>query len=386
MQTIQYIDTEEALEKVCQDIIDQPWIAIDTEFLRERTYFPKFCLLQIATPGLVALIDVISLPSLGCLDKILYNPAIIKIFHSCRQDMEIFYHLGGQLPQPVFDTQLAAPLLGFQEHTGYSMLVSSLLKVNLSKAHTRTDWSLRPLSEEQLQYAADDVIYLCQIYQIINQKLNELGRLSWLQSDFSTLTNIDLYRVSSENAWLKVKGKNKLSGKQLTVLQALAEWRENTAQAENRPKNWLIRDEVLLDLARLQPTEMKQLYNLRSMPERISKRYGKELCSLIAAAIKSEPIKIDESKRPAKKSQQQEATLDILAAVVRIRANENLLNPAILATRKDLEILLFDYPECRLLHGWRYNMVGQELSALLKGNLTLTLRSGKVNIGRVTEQ
>ena len=385
MQTIQYIDTEEMLEKVCQDFIEQPWVAIDTEFLRERTYYPKFCLLQIATPDLVVLIDTIRLSSLRSVDKILYNPSIIKVFHSCRQDMEIFYHLDGKLPKPVFDTQLAAPLLGFQENTGYSMLVSSLLKVNLSKAHTRTDWSLRPLSEEQLQYAADDVIYLCQIYQIINHKLNHWDRLNWLQDDFTALTNTNLYQVYSENAWLKIKGKNKLSGKQLSVLQVLAKWRENTAQAENRPKNWLIRDEVLLDLARLQPVDIKDLYTLRSLNERIGKRYGSQLCRLIAEARNTAPIKLNETKRSAKKSQQQEATLDILAAVVRIRADENMLNPAILATRKDLEMLLLEFSECRLLQGWRYNMVGRELSAILKGQLSLIVRSGEVSINVVTE-
>jgi Ribonuclease D len=139
---------------------------------------------------------------------------------------------------PVFDTQLAAPLLGFQENPGYAMLVSSFLNVNLSKVHTRADWSVRPLSQAQIQYAADDVIYLCKIYKIMCQQLEDLGRLSWLEKDFEQLKNTELYQLSPVNAWLKVKGKNRLTGKQLSIIQVLSEWRERTAQAENRPKNW----------------------------------------------------------------------------------------------------------------------------------------------------
>jgi len=138
----------------------------------------------------------------------------------------------------VFDTQLAAPLLGFQENPGYAMLVSSFLNVNLSKVHTRADWSVRPLSQAQIQYAADDVIYLCKIYKIMCQQLEDLGRLSWLEKDFEQLKNTELYQLSPVNAWLKVKGKNRLTGKQLSIIQVLSEWRERTAQAENRPKNW----------------------------------------------------------------------------------------------------------------------------------------------------
>ncbi|MEY3786899.1 MAG: ribonuclease, partial [Pseudomonadota bacterium] len=171
MIPIQYIDTPEQLAKLCEQIKKETWLALDTEFLREKTYYPKFCLLQIATPEWVACVDPIALPKLDVLFEAIYNPAIVKVFHSCRQDLEIFFQWTGQLPSPIFDTQVAAPLLGFQDNPGYAMLVSSLLSVNLNKAHTRADWSKRPLTEAELEYAADDVIYLCQIYQIMVQKL-----------------------------------------------------------------------------------------------------------------------------------------------------------------------------------------------------------------------
>ncbi|MGZ5026496.1 MAG: ribonuclease D [Methylobacter sp.] len=381
MTKIQYINTSDQLEKLCEQLKKEPWIALDTEFLREKTYYPKFCLLQIATPEWVACVDPIALPALDSLFDVIYSPAIVKVFHSSRQDLEIFYQLTGKLPEPLFDTQIAAPLLGFQENPGYAMLVSSLLNINLNKAHTRADWSKRPLIEAEIQYAADDVIYLCKIYQMMLKKLAELGRAEWLERDFAELANPDLYQVKPEKAWLKIKGKNKLTGRQLSIVQALAEWRERTAQSEDRPKSWLLRDELLFDIAKLQPETIAELANVRAINERTVNRYGAELCQLITAAKNRPPVPLNEKGRPAKKTQQQEAILDILTALVRIRAEENSLNPVILATRKDLEVLLFnDDDECPLLHGWRFEMAGRELVGLLKGELLLGIESDKLDI------
>jgi ribonuclease D len=381
MIPIQYINTPDQLAKLCEQIKKETWLALDTEFLREKTYYPKFCLLQIATPEWVACVDPIALPKLDVLFEVLYNPAIIKVFHSCRQDLEIFFQWTGQLPSPIFDTQVAAPLLGFQDNPGYAMLVSSLLSVNLNKAHTRADWSKRPLTEAELEYAADDVIYLCQIYQIMVQKLTALGRIDWLKNDFAELTNPALYAVDPEKAWFKIKGKNKLTGKQLSIIQTLAEWREKTAQAEDRPKSWLLRDELLFDLAKLQPETVPELANVRGINERAVNRYGKELCQLITAAKNRPPLPLNEKDRSAKKTQQQEAILDILTALVRVRAEENALNPTILASRKDLEELLSNGDdECPLLHGWRYTMAGKELVGLIKGELLLGIDSDKLAI------
>ena len=381
MIPIQYINTPEQLVTLCAQIRKESWLALDTEFLREKTYYPKFCLLQIATPEWVACIDPIALSDMSELYEALENPAIVKVFHSCRQDLEIFHQATGKLPGPIFDTQIAAPLLGFQDNPGYAMLVSSLLSVNLNKAHTRADWSKRPLTEAELEYAADDVIYLCQIYQIMVQKLTALGRIDWLKNDFAELTNPALYTVDPEKAWFKIKGKNKLTGKQLSIIQTLAEWREKTAQAEDRPKSWLLRDELLFDLAKLQPETVPELANVRGINERAVNRYGKELCQLITAAKNRPPLPLNEKDRSAKKTQQQEAILDILTALVRVRAEENALNPTILASRKDLEELLSNGDdECPLLHGWRYTMAGKELVGLIKGELLLGIDSDKLAI------
>lgn len=378
MKNIEYINKPEQLDNLCQRIENAPWIAVDTEFLREKTYYPKFCLLQLATPEWVACVDPIALPDLKKLFDAIYNPNITKVFHSCRQDLEIFYQLTGKLPSPIFDTQIAAPLLGFTESVGYAMLVSSFLNINLEKTHTRADWSARPLSTDEIQYAADDVIYLCEIYQKMTAKLEKLGRLNWLKEDFAALENSAQYETHPDNAWLRVKGKSKLTGKQLSIIQAVSKWRETVAQKENRPKNWLLRDEQLFDFAKFQPETIDALLKIRGLNERTINYYGKELCALIKAAKNAPPIPMPEyTKSISGKNQQQEAIVDILFALVRIRAEENQLNPTSLATRNDLDILL-NGEDCLLLHGWRFSMVGNELQQLLSGKAQLKIENNSV--------
>jgi ribonuclease D len=377
---IEYIKKPEQLDDLCQRIENAPWIAVDTEFLREKTYYPKFCLLQLATPEWVACVDPIALPDLSKLFDAIYNPNVIKVFHSCRQDLEIFYQLTGKLPTPIFDTQIAAPLLGLQENTGYATLVSTFLNINLNKNHTRADWSYRPLSDDEIQYAADDVIHLCDIYQHMVKQLTELGRMDWLNADFAALENPEQYETSPENAWLRVKGKNKLTGKQLSIVQAISQWRETAAQNENRPKNWLLRDDLLFDFAKLQPETMEALSKIRGISERAVNYYGKELCALVKVAKTTPPIPMPEyTKNAFSKNQQQEAIIDILFALVRIRAEENQLNPTILGTRSDLDALLNgNDEECLLLRGWRFSMVGKELQQLLRGELQLKVENGNL--------
>ncbi len=375
---IEYIDRPEQLGELCQRIQREAWIAIDTEFLREKTYYPIFCLLQIATPEWVVCIDPIALTDLTELFEAINKPNIVKVLHASRQDLEIFYQITGKVSSPVFDTQIAAPLLGFQENPGYAMLVSSFLNINLSKAHTRTDWSVRPLSQAQIQYAADDVIYLCKIYLIMCQKLEEFGRIDWLKKDFELLKNSELYQISPENAWLKIKGKNRLTGKQLAIAQVLSKWREQTAQIENKPKNWLIRDDLILELAKLKPQTVPELIKFRGMNDRTARRHGKVICQLINEAKDKAPIPINDKTKPSKKTQPQEAVLDVMTAIVRMRAHENSMNPIILASRKNLEKLLLEDGDNSLLQGWRYSMVGKELQGLLKGQYKVALDKEQV--------
>lgn len=379
MNDIQFIDTAEDLHELCQEMKKAPWLAMDTEFLREKTYYPKFCLLQIATLDWVACIDPIALE--GQMDElfgIINDPAIIKILHSCRQDVEIFYQLSGKLPRPIYDTQLVAPLLGYQENPGYAMLVSGFLNINLSKTHTRTDWSQRPLSAEQIQYAADDVIYLAKIYCMMEEQLKKLGRENWLNDDFEQLLNPELYDIPAGKAWLKIRGKNKLTGKQLAIVQVLAEWREEAAKRSNRPKNWIVRDEHIMDMAKLQPTTVQALSKIRGVTDGFVKRSGKKVCELIEMAQDLPPLKVKTKSKSGKKTQKQEAVLDILSGIVRLRADENSLNPIILATRKDLEAFIEGDEDCALLKSWRYSMVGEELQNVIQGKYVITVDNNDV--------
>lgn len=375
-----FINTPAALAAFCQSIAGCTWLAMDTEFLRDKTYYPQFCLLQIAAAGQVACIDPLALPDLGPLLDILFDPQVIKVLHAARQDLEIFQQRYGKLPAPLFDTQIAAPLLGYADQIGYAGLVQEVLGVALEKGHSRTDWSQRPLSVEQLAYAADDVIYLAQLYPELRRRLEALGRLDWLDSDFQALAEPTLYENPPETAWQRLSGAFKLKGPALSVLQAAAAWREQTAQRENQPRGWVLKDDVLFDLARLQPKKLEQLQSLRALNERTLRRHGEELCRLVQTALASPAQPLPRKPRPAAATPEREALLDVLGAVVRLLAERHTLNPAVVAGRKDLEALVAGEKNCKLREGWRYHLVGAELEALLRGEHQLRVDDGRLRL------
>jgi len=376
-----FVNSLAQLEEVCRIFESSEWLALDTEFLRETTYYPKFCLLQIASSDHIACIDPLALTTLEPLRKLLFHPTITKIFHSGRQDLEIFYNIFGAVPNPIFDTQVAAPLLGFGDQIGYAALVSQIMGIHLEKAHSRTDWTVRPLSDEQLKYACDDVVYLAEIYRKILKRLVDLKRLDWLQEDFEALTNPGLYNNQPKQAWQRIRGTNKLTSIQLTVLQVVAEWRETVAQQKDKPRNWIFRDDFIIDLARLRPECMKTLANIRGLPNRARKDYGENLCALVKKAKTILPVTDEIEKKPIKKTLEQEAILDLLASVVRLRAAENSLSPTVLASKKDLEQLLVNPTKAKILHGWRKNLIGDELMEVLAGERTLSISNGVIRIG-----
>jgi len=375
---IQYIDTPDALRLFSEQISGADWIALDTEFLREKTYYPKLCLIQIATTEVVACIDPIALDDLSPLLDVIFDARITKVMHAARQDLEILFNIQGSVPVPVFDTQIAALLLGYPDQIGYGNLVKETLGVSLEKKHTRADWSLRPLSKDQVQYAADDVVYLVAVYQQLLEKLNGLQRLDWLNGDFKRLTSADLYLNDPEKAWHKVKGGKRLKGTSLSVLQAFAAWREKTAQKKNIPKGWLMRDDVLIDLARLQPDSASSLGKIRGIGEGLVKRNGEYLLGLIEDAKKKQPEPLADREFRQRLSPSQDALVDVMMAVVRISAENNSLNPAVLATRKHLEKLLAGETDSSLMQGWRKELIGDQLQALLNGDLDLAVKNGEL--------
>ncbi len=380
LPAVQYIDNPLALTELCAQLRGNPWLALDTEFLREKTYYPKLCLLQVATPDLVACIDPLTLEDLSPLLDVIYQEGITKVMHAARQDMEIFFHLRNALPSPVFDTQIAALLLGYPDQIGYGNLVKETLGIELEKLHSRTDWSRRPLSDEQIRYAAEDVFYLAQVYQHLVEKLSGLGRLDWLSEDFARLTHVELYNNDPAHAWLKVRGGNRLKGASLSVLQALAQWRETAARDQNRPRGWLLRDDELVEIARHLPVTPAALGAIRGLHERFIDKHGARLLELVADARRHPPKPLTSTELPVRLSPLQEALVDAMMAVVRVSGAENALNPGVLASRKQLEQLANGTPDSEVLHGWRGQLVGKRLQALLSGKLGLYAHNGAVEL------
>lgn len=381
-----HIETPEQLEQFCDSIKNSQWLALDTEFIREKTYYPQLCLLQVCNGETAACVDPLSLNSLDPLIDIVMNPSIVKVFHAGRQDLEIFNILWHKLPAPLFDTQLAATLLGLGEQLGYATLVQKLLGKELDKGHTRTDWSRRPLQEGQLRYALDDVIYLGEIYLDLAGRLRELGRENWLQEEFALLANPDTYRIDPAGAWQKIKGRQRLKGVQLAVLKALAAWRENLAVASDRPKRWIVKDEILVDLARRMPKNPDDLSRIRGLEQGLLKRHGEQLLSLVAESRALPRTSWPQDKQPpARLSPNQEALADLLMCCLRLLAEKNQVSPAVLASRSALDQLIAGERDLELLHGWRRMLAGESLLEVLAGRCAPLLLEGRLVLREVPE-
>ncbi|NOZ54408.1 MAG: ribonuclease D [Gammaproteobacteria bacterium] len=374
-----FVDTEAKLIELCCALQNSEIIALDTEFFREKTYYAQLCLLQLATEDLIACVDPLALADLSPLLDVLYQASVVKVMHSARQDLEIFYDLKGALPAPIHDTQIAATLLGFGDQLGYANLVKSMLSVVLDKSHSRTDWQKRPLDAAQLQYAMDDVRYLIPIYRLQQAMLLEKKRQHWLVSDFNQLTNIDVYAPPLETLWRRVRGVQHLKGVQLAVLQGLCRWRELLARQLNRPRRWLVSDEMLIELARKMPTDLGLLEKVRGYNNSLKKNAAAILTEIeIARALPVEKWPGD--KRPLPLTADKEALLDMLMAIVRVCAQQNGVTPAVLATRKDLEAVIMGANNISVLSGWRYELAGKTIRGFLSGDMSIRLLGETITI------
>ena len=382
METL-YIDNTPDLESLCQRLSDYQWIALDTEFMREKTYYPKLCLLQIGTPDFAACIDPLALENLDPVLDLVYRKDIVTVMHAGGQDLEIFYHLRKSLPPQLFDTQIAAPLLGYPEQAGYARLVEDIAGVRLDKAHTRADWSHRPLTPAQIKYAADDVIYLCEIYVNLRDNLQQRNRLQWLEHDFAQLSDPSRYQQDPDLAWKRVKSARKLRGAQLSILKSLAAWREQSARTSNIPRGWLLKDDVLTDLSRQRPDTLQALGRIRGINEKMLNRHGKLLLKLISDASSKQPPSLPDDVRKQKPDVAQEAVIDLLNAVVHLRAHEQQLSPVQLASRRDLQSLVMGEEVVALRQGWRKNLIGDELMSVLDGQVYLSVRGRELHIETV---
>lgn len=374
-----YIDTPEALDRLCDQLRGSEWLTLDTEFLREKTYLPRLCLLQIANDDVVACIDPLELPDLSPLLALLYDPNIVKVLHAAHQDLEIFFAMTGQVPAPIFDTQLAATVLGGGDQVGYGALVKAELGIDLAKAHARTEWCRRPLEPDELRYAADDVRYLCQVYHRQRDRLRELNREAWLAEDFTAMSDPARYTNPPELAWLRIKGAGRLKGGQLAVLQAVAAWREREAQSSDRPRRWVMRDEVLLDVARQQPDSRPRLERIRGVDERFVRRHGDAVLAAVREGRDTPRDQWPTISEGPRLAPEQDEVVDAMMSLLRACCRDNDVSPAAVAGRRDLEKLLLgeDVP---VVHGWRRVVAGEALLAMLKGELTLGVRNGRLQV------
>lgn len=355
------------------------WIAIDTEFIREKTYFSKLCLIQIATPDHLACIDPLAIKDISALKHILYNPAITKVLHAAHQDQEIFYHLFGEAPAPIFDTQPAAAVLGVGDQIGYARLIETFLDVSLAKTQSRTDWSRRPLSEQQLEYAIDDVRYLREAYPIIRQQLQEQSRLDWLSSDFERYTQVATFEPKPEHMWKRVKGHQRLKPLQLTIVQKLAIWRERLAIQKNLPRRWLMSDDLIIDLALQQPADENALKHMRTISEKQHARYFKDWLACIKQAQAMPEDEWLRLPRFTKPTNEQALLIDLLMLAIRKQADVYNISPTLIASRKKIEKLVLA-GETQLANDWRGAMVNPLIADLLGGKSCFSVRKGKLAI------
>ena len=376
-----YIASQGDLEAFIQRASTSSVLAVDTEFLREKTYYPKLCLMQMATDDEVVIIDPFAVDDLRVLRELFENEAIVKLFHAGHQDIEIIIYDIGCVPKPVFDTQVAAALLGQSQQIGYAPLVSSLCGVKLKKADSFTDWSARPLSESQLNYAADDVIYLPEMYEKMTRLLSEKGRLSWLDTEFEEMCDERTYVVDEQDRFRRLKHFTQLSRRQMAAAREMAAWREIEARKRNVPRKWVLTDEQIVEACKREPRTIDDLFMVRGIRERLTTRDAREVIQLVVAALDSSPEAWPEIPSSGKSEPNVDAQVDMLMSVVRIRARQNDIAVPTLASHADLvAIARGHYDNVDILKGWRREIVGAELVDLLEGRLALYVDKGKVCI------
>lgn len=372
-----YIATQENLVAFAERARSSSVLAVDTEFLREKTYYAKLCLLQMATDDETVIIDPFGVDDLTVLSAVFEDERVMKLFHAASQDLEILLREVGVLPRPLFDTQVAAALLGHTQQIGYASLVHAECNVSLKKIDSFTDWSRRPLSDSQLNYAAEDVIYLPRLYASMRAALEEKGRLAWLTRDFEELSDPRRYDANERTRYRRLKRVSQLSRRQLSAAREVASWRELEAQRRNVPRKWVVTDEQIVEACKREARSIDELFMVRGISDRLSTRDARAVVSLIASALSAPPDTWPELDRCSKSERNVDAELDLMSALVRLRAKENDIAFPTLASHDDLARVARGYREgSDLLRGWRRSIVGEELLELLAGRLALSLSDG----------
>jgi len=365
-----------SLAEFCEAIASADYCAIDTEFVREKTYYPLLSLIQIATEQQMGCIDPLAIKDFSPLAKILQKPDLLKVFHSPSQDLEILFQKFDEVPTPIFDTQLAAAVIGYTHQMSYADLVFEMTGVRLEKKHTRADWSRRPLSDDELDYAMDDVRYLMPVYDRLKAQLEEKNRFSWIVKDLENMSDQSTYEVDFANLWQRLKGVQKLKPEQLQIASELCQWREHVAQKKDRPRRWIAADDWIIDIARKKPTSKEELATIRGLSDKVIERNGKNWLDTVAEAVKVDPKLWPKLQKPEPLSVQQQALGDCLMALSRVIAEENNIALGTFATRKDIDSLISNRKTSRLAQGWRFTMGGERLLDFIHGQSMLGVEDG----------
>ncbi len=368
------------LAALCTRLADADFVAVDTEFMRERTYWPRLCLVQVAGPEDAAAIDPLASLDLTPLFSLLRAPQTVKVFHAARQDLEIFFQLMGSLPAPVFDTQVAAMVCGFGDQVSYETLASRLARAKVDKGSRFTDWSLRPLSPRQIEYALADVIHLRPVYQKLRQKLAATGRADWLAEEMAALTDPAAYTIEPLQAFRRLRTRSG-NGRMLAVMREVAAWREREAQARDIPRTWVLKDESLLEIAHHAPQTADALARTRGLARKFAESpQGAEVLAAVArgVAVPAAELPAGDEKRALPRGVA--PVVDLLKVLLKMKCDEADVAHRLVASTEDLEAIAVDGDEADVpaLTGWRRQLFGEDALKLRSGAVALFVDGRKL--------
>jgi len=376
---MQPITTTKQLADACARMARHPFVTVDTEFLRESTYYPKLCVAQMASPDEALVIDALADGmELAPFFALMADERVVKVFHAARQDIEICWHEAALIPRPIIDTQVAAMVLGYGDSISYDQLVQRITGDNLDKSHRFTDWTRRPLSEAQLAYAVSDVTHLRDVYLKLAADLDKRGRSDWMREEMEVLTSRDTYRFEPEHAWERLKTRVR-KPKELAVLIEVAAWREREAQERDVPRGRVLKDDVIGDIAVQAPTTVERLGNLRSLPRGFERsRWGEAIVEAVQRGLARDAKGLPRFDRP-KPAVNGQATVELLKVLLRMTAERHGVAAKVIATVDDLDrIAADDAADVPALHGWRRELFGEKALALKQGRLSLAIERGRV--------
>lgn len=382
---MQVLTSTDSLAAVCRQLASHSFVAVDTEFLREQTFWPQLCLVQLAGPDVEAIVDPLAKGlSLDPLWELMGDPAVVKVFHAARQDVEIVWAQGKLIPAPIFDTQIAAMVCGFGDSVSYGNLVKKITGHDIDKSSRFTDWSRRPLSDKQLVYALGDVTHLRNVYRHLKGELDRTNREHWLQSEMAILSDPTTYETHPDEAWKRLKLRVK-SRKALAVLMELAAWRERLAQGQDVPRGRIMRDEALFDIANQMPTAPEQMAQLRTLSDGFSRSSrAKEIVEAVKRGLARDMKDVPPLRQGEPLSAEATATLELLKVLLKASAAKHGVAPRLIADGSDLEIIAaHDNPDVPAMRDWRREIFGADAEALKRGELALTLEKGEVVVRRL---